>query len=170
MSDDASGAATVPITPAVPTVYCIDTSSLIALKNVYPEPVFPGLWRELDTLVTAGRLVAPDEVWRELSVGNDAVVRWAGARPLMFKSPESDDFRFVTQIATDFSAYIGSAMTDHRADPWVVALAATRGCCVVSEEGGESRVFPKIPQMCKRYNISHKKVLQVAIDEGWIFS
>jgi hypothetical protein len=59
--------------------------------------------------------------------------------------------------------------TEHRADPWVVALAGTRGFCVISEERGSSQHVPRVPQICNAFGIPHLHILDVMRAEGWTF-
>ena len=48
-------------------IYVADTSSIIELAQYYPEKVFPKLWKNFQTLVTSGRLLAPTEVFKEMN-------------------------------------------------------------------------------------------------------
>lgn len=48
--------------PAVaPRIYCIDSSSLIAMKRFYPRKSLGALWDLLEKLTDDGRLIAPHE-------------------------------------------------------------------------------------------------------------
>jgi hypothetical protein len=152
------------------TVYCIDSSSLIACRRLYPIERFPGLWGKLDDLATNGLLIAPEEVWFEINQGSDSMTTWAAQWEAELKiAAGHDEFKMMQTIATDFPQANYTTITEHRADPWVVAHAHTRGCCVVSEEGGTSDAVPKIPQMCAHYGIPHKKILKVMEAEQWTF-
>ena len=56
--------------------YCIDASSLINLKQYYRRKVFSGVWDKIEEMVRAGRLIAPDEVRREIEK-DDLLGPWA---------------------------------------------------------------------------------------------
>lgn len=150
-------------------MYCIDSSSLITCRRVYPIEIFTGLWQNLSDLVADGRLIAPEEVWLEISQGTDALTDWARRQTGLFVPPDQPQIALVAQIATDYSLAIQPTIAERRADPWVVALAQIRSCAVVSEEGGTSHPIPKIPQMCSRYAVPHRKIVQVMQAEGWTF-
>lgn len=152
------------------TAYCTDSSSLISCHRFYPIDVFERLWRELDALVDAGRLIAPEEVWLEINRGTDRLTEWAATWRQQLSIPaDAGQIAVVSTIAQDFPQSTYSTITEHRADPWVVALAQTQRCCVMSEERGTSRPVPKIPQMCDRYGMPHRNLLEVMHAEGWRF-
>ena len=69
--------------------YCIDTSSLIKAWQVdYPIDNFPGFWRHIEGLITADRLVAPEEVLRETKKRSDELHAWLNAHKEMFRELE----------------------------------------------------------------------------------
>lgn len=152
------------------TVYCIDSSSLIYCRQHYPIDVFPGVWERVDALITSDRLIAHEEVWLEFNRGTNFLNEWAVTRRAQLAvAAEADQIGLIQQIARDFPQAIYTTIGEHRADPWVVALAQTRSCCVVSQERGESRPYPKIPQMCERYGVDHMRIFDVMRAEGWLF-
>lgn len=152
------------------TRYCIDSSSLIHCRYTYPIEVFQGVWDGLDALIGDGRLIAHEEVWLEINRGNDELTQWAAQwKAELAVGHDGLQVAIVQQIAVDFPLTTYSTTTEHRADPWVVALAQTRSCCVISEEVGASERFPKIPQMCLKYGVPHLKILDVMRSERWSF-
>jgi len=56
--------------------YIIDTSSLVKLNRENPLDVYPSVWKKLETLVAAGRLIAPKEVFNEISQNDDQLSKW----------------------------------------------------------------------------------------------
>ena len=65
--------------------YSIDTSAILdGWRRHYPPDVFPGLWEHLDELIGEGRLIATEEVLRELKRKDDEVYAWAKERVRMF--------------------------------------------------------------------------------------
>jgi hypothetical protein len=152
------------------TGYSIDSSSLIQCRRIYPIDVFPRLWQALDALVAAATLVAHEEVWQEIHGGTDPLTLWATPRKAgLCIRADAGQIAVVQQIAARFPLANYVTTTEHRADPWVVALAVTRSLCVVSEEGGTSQVFPKVPQMCGAFGVKHLRILDVMRAEGWTF-
>lgn len=64
--------------------YSVDTSALLdAWVRYYPPDVFDTLWKRLDSLASQGRLLAIDEVRRELEKRDDGLHKWTVARPSM---------------------------------------------------------------------------------------
>lgn len=65
-------------------IYSVDTSALgDAWVRYYPPDVFHTLWKRLDGLVAKGRLLAIDEVQRELEKKDDELLKWVAERPAM---------------------------------------------------------------------------------------
>ena len=151
-------------------VYCIDTSALMAgYKRLYPRHVFAGLWNRMGELIQQGRLIAPEEVFKELEGQDDDLTAWIKKNRSMFVAPDYYQTGVISQIAVDFPPLVRTGVSANRADPWVVAVAKTRGCIVVSEEKRGSIENPKIPQICRRYRVTHVPFLHIAMAEGWVF-
>lgn len=151
-------------------IYCIDTSSLITgFKRLYPAQVFVGLWRQIDALVEEGRLRAPEEVYRELEDQDDELTKWIKRHRTMFIAPDYYQTAVISQIAVAFPSLSKSKVSANTADPWVIALAESKGYIVVSEERGGSVQNPKIPQMCQHYRLTHISFLSIVLNEGWVF-
>lgn len=154
-------------TTASPT-YFIDPSSLIYCQRNYPIDIFPGIWDGLSALIGAGRLIAHDEVWIEFNKGTGFLITWAADWQAELSMPaDAAQVGVIQQIARDFAMANYTTIVEHRADPWVVALAKTRSCCVVSQEKGVSHPFPKIPQMCSHYGVNHMSMFDLMRAESW---
>jgi hypothetical protein len=134
--------------------YSIDSSSLIHCRRTYPIDVFPSLWQAIDQLLARNILFAHEEVWIEINRGTDPLTTWAASRKTGLCVPaDAGQVSVVQQIARRFPQANYTTTTEHRADPWVVALARTRSLCVVSEEGGTAPIFPRVPQMCGAFGV-----------------
>jgi hypothetical protein len=69
---------------AVPSIYCIDTSSIFEWYiRRYPPSIFPSIPERIETLIAAGRLRAPKAVLDEIKPGDDCH-RWAKAQTALF--------------------------------------------------------------------------------------
>lgn len=151
-------------------IYCIDTSALIAgFHRIYPYQVFLGLWEKIGNLADQGRLIAPEEVYQELAFQEDALFAWAKHRRNMFVAPDYRQLAFLTEIARDFPRLSQSKVSANTADPFVIALAKVKNCVVVSDERGGSDQHPKIPFICKHYDVAHISFLDIVLAEGWTF-
>jgi rRNA maturation endonuclease Nob1 len=102
--------------------YIIDTSSLVKLNRENPLDVYPSVWKKLEGLITAGRLIAPKEVLNEISQNDDQLTKWVKKHRKMFKEPTQKQIEIVQQILKDHPSLID---VDRKfdADPWVIALA-----------------------------------------------
>lgn len=151
-------------------VYCIDSSSLIFCQKNYPIDIFPGIWAGFDALIAGKRLIAHEEVWIELNKGAGFLTTWAANWKVELSIPaDVAQVATIQRIAADFPQAIYTTIDEHRADPWVVALAESRSCCVVSQERGVSAPYPKIPQMCAKYGVDHLRIFDVMRAERWTF-
>jgi hypothetical protein len=72
----------------MPTLHCVDTCSFITMKH-YPRDLFDPLWSFIEELIGTGRLLAPNEVLRELSKRDDDIFKWAKTQKNAFVELES---------------------------------------------------------------------------------
>ncbi len=89
-------------------VYCVDTSTFIDLARLYPETIFPSLWKRLADLIRAERVVAPVQVLREIEVKSDALARWAKRNRRAFLAPDADVLALVPQVLARFQGLVDS--------------------------------------------------------------
>jgi hypothetical protein len=153
------------------TVYCIDTSSLIdAWERHYPIESFPGVWERLAGLVTADRLIAPEEVRHELEKKSDGAIRWARKQKGLFVPMDTAIQTEVGAILSQHPRIVDSKKGRHTADPFVIALAKLRAAAVVTQEDLTGKIeVPKIPDVCRALRIDCMKLLSVIRAEKWVF-
>lgn len=163
---------------SVEQAYCVDTSALIEFKVLYPITTFPGLWKRLETLIDAQRLMAPHAVFEEIERGDDELVEWARRHRAMFRHDTEDLVLKVSEILERFPDLVDESKEVEDADPWVVALAVledglgdllvTKRCAVITQEHrrmGRSR----IPHVCAQQGIECFDWREVFKREGWKF-
>ena len=157
--------------------YCIDASSLIKLKQDYRRSVFSGVWDKIEELAQEGRMIAPDEVRREIEK-DDLLGPWAKKNKNMFRKLDQAQLDTAKEVATHFPNLAKPGKFGPAADPFVVALAHLEDqrasspllqqrsrCMVVTEERGADR----IPGACKRYNLGCMALVDLFDREGWKF-
>jgi len=158
--------------------YIIDTSSLVKLNRENPLDVYPTVWDKLESLVNNERLIAPKEVFQEISKNDDQLTKWAKTQKKMFKDPTPKQIEVVQKILKDYPALVDAERNFH-ADPWVIALAVelatdpqkriyTIKRIVVTEEklrGDKVR----IPLVCDKLSIETIDIITMFRTEGWKF-
>jgi hypothetical protein len=154
------------------TVYVFDTSAFIeAWWESYPPENFPGFWEEMDALVGAGNLIAPEEVLAELKSQDDDLHEWVKQRSADIVVPTSRDLMLeVAAILNDHATLTKPGTGRSAADPFVIALASIRSAPVVTKEQGGSAQKPRIPFVCGDRNVACMRLLEVIRAEGWTFS
>lgn len=153
--------------------YCIDTSALIDLwRKLYPPDVFSSLWGEIGGLVHKKELISPKEVLRELSVKDDELLAWVKThdiRKKMFKTIDREQQNSVSNILSRFPGLIDPNAIAV-ADPFVIALAMSKGWSVItSEHRANLGADPKIPDVCRAYNIKCIGLLEFFREKNWKF-
>jgi hypothetical protein len=148
-----------------------DTSSLIgAWVRTYPPDLFPGVWDNLDALAGAGNLLAPEDVLEELRTQDDELLGWVKARSELIVVPTSRALLLEARaVLADHPGLTKAGTGRGRADPFVIALAALRGCTVVTQEQGGTASRPRIPYVCNERNVDCMAMLDVIRAEGWRF-
>jgi len=149
--------------------YCIDTSALIDLKELYPRDIFPPIWRNIETLIAQGRLVAPKEVYQELQRVEDELFKWAKEHKMMFKNLDDEQIRHVLDITGKFPKLVDEKKPGPQADPFVIALALSRGYIVITSESWGDPNKPKIPDVCNHYGIKCLDLVALYRKEKWQF-
>jgi len=163
-------------------VYCIDTSSLIEMKDRYPIDVFVDLLPKMESLIKEGRLIAPMEVKREIERGDDELKKWVTGKKRLFVKPDVKQIKKVKEILRDYPFLAKSEeVAASNADPWLIALAIVRDeeeheklfkhlkhkHVVVTEESPTNP--QKIPAVCRNYNIECINLLEFFRRLGWKF-
>ena len=152
------------------TIYCMDTSSLIAAwQERYPIENFPSFWTKIEGLIQTGRLVSPIEVRNELSKRSDELHIWLKARPAMFRELEEPIQIAAAQILGQFPRLVGERKLRTSADPFVIAMARVEGFQIVTDEkptGSMSR--PNIPDVCTALTMTTMDILQLIRIEKWV--
>lgn len=156
--------------------YCIDTSGLTFGWRHHPRSNFPSLWNDIETTITRGLLIAPDEVLQELKRGGDDLYDWACTQYGLFIPPDPDIQSEVSAILANPDhaklLYTQTATNLVVADPFVIATARVHGCTVISGEALMLTPSPrknKIPNVCADLNIPHISFVEFVKQQGWSY-
>jgi hypothetical protein len=153
------------------SAYVIDMSALVQLwqPRYYKRNVFPGLWKNYDELVEAGRLVSVREVRLEVERGNDDLVAWAKQHSHLFHAYTPEQYAIAGSIQNDFPGLVDVTKETPDADPFVIAKAKSEGATVVSCEGPGTPAKPSIPYVCRKLGVRHLDLVGMFEDLGWSF-
>jgi hypothetical protein len=151
--------------------YVIDTSGLIDLWRVYyPPDIFSTLWeRNLEEIIHKGLFIAPKEVFNELQRRDDNLWDWAKNHKKMFIDLDEEQVRLAKSIISKFPELIDSEKTTPDADPFVIGLAFSKSWAVIASERSNPKGNPRIPDVCRDYNIRCIKVVEFLRERGWKF-
>lgn len=150
------------------TIYCIDTSALIAAwYERYKPNRFPKLWEQFDQLITAGRLVSSIMVLDECSRKSPELHAWLKERDAMFLPPDEAVQRRVDHVVNTYTALVAQGKEKFAADPFLIATAEVYGHTVVTEETGPDSL-KKIPGVCREMRVPVINLVQLFDAEDWV--
>lgn len=134
-----------------PPVYCIDTSSLIALRQSYPIDLFQPIHTQFTELIKSGKIVVLDMVLEELKDKETDTYNFVKGN-----SPKERLLKFEKYILTTqqiVKTYYDGRGKAHnlKADPHIIACAKEEGLTVVTEELGSEDT--KIPFICSQEKV-----------------
>ena len=149
--------------------YVIDTSALIdAWREHHPPDIFLTLWeRNLEEMIYEGLLIAPKEVFRELQQRDDDLWNWVKVHKKMFIELDKEQIRQVKVILGEFPKLIDSRKATCDADPFVIGLALSKNWTVITSERSNPGGNPRIPDVCRYYNIKCIRLIEFLRERGW---
>lgn len=169
------------------SLYVVDTSFLIEVHKRYPEKMLPGIWKDIEALIRAGRIVAPECVKNEINRQDDELKEWVNSHSEMFETISTELLAATGIVVNTFTrtAHALSQNPDH-ADPFVIGLAMILGkqsrfvphiIAVVAEEkcklAGNQDLrdseIEKIPDVCQKFGIPCITHLEMFKREGFRF-
>lgn len=151
--------------------YCIDTNALIDLwRRFYPPDIFTSLWKKIENLISQGELIAPCEVFSELEKQDDELLKWVKKHKKMFKDLDNEQINLMRKILRQFPNLIDANKITPDADPFVIALAISKGWTVItSEKAATPGGHPKIPDVCENYNVKCIPLIEFFREQKWEF-
>lgn len=157
------------------SVYVIDSSALIDLKDLYPKSVFENVWSKLTNLIQINRMISSTEVFREIKKKEDDLLSWCKANSRMFVGTNEEHLKIVEEIMKKYPKLVKHDTLHPVADPFVIAVAKVLKDqnldapipIVVTHEKREENV--KMPTVCIEYGVENMRLLEMFEAEGWKF-
>jgi predicted nucleic acid-binding protein len=149
--------------------FSLDTSALLdAWVRYYPLDVFPTLWEKIDEASRDGRIYVVEEVVTELKRKDDGIYEWVKKRESMIVSIDEELQRAVVEIMGKYPKLVDTRKNRSGCDPWVIALAKSRGLTLVTaEKPGGTLSRPRIPDVCIGLGIPCVDVIEFFRMQGW---
>src|SRR5271163_2095839 len=157
--------------PESPSIYCIDTSSILEwYVRTYPPSIFPSLPERMEALIADGRLRSPKAVMDEIRAGDDCH-RWAKAQAALFVEESVSVQRLVLRLMATHHNPDKPLKGINGADPFVIAMAMDGGArwVVVADEHPGSPENRKIPFVCNYEDVQCMNFQGMMKAEGWQF-
>jgi len=135
-------------------MYVLDANVFINMQRYHPHDVFVSLWSKMASLLDQGIVISCEEVFDELSVGDDFLLKWAKQHKSAFIPSGFDVQYLVREILHKYPSLVTGRRKANGADPFVIALAKLKNCTLVSDEtrAGEGQPV-KIPNVCEAYDV-----------------
>ena len=143
--------------------YVLDTNVFINMQRHSPRdiPVFKQLWDKLESLIEDGVVVSSEEVFDELSRGDDTLIEWIKSRKSAFLPSDEQVQLKVREILKRFPDLLTGSKKANTSDPFVIALASILNCVLVSDETRAGKENPaKIPNVCDAFKVSVMKYVE----------
>ena len=150
--------------------YVFDSNIFINLQRRQPIDVYPSVWSSIGELMEEGIIVSSREVYDEIMVGGDDLVKWAKSYKDYFLPSSVPVQQEVRNILSTYRGLVEGGKKKNSADPFVIALAIIEECKVVTEEvPTRNMLSPKIPDVCTNYEIDCIDFVGFAREENFTF-
>lgn len=152
-------------------LYCFDTNALIDGWRTYHPDIFGPVWRNLERLIRERRAFSSTEVEREIKQwsGKGELLEWVKAQDGFFREADSCVMKRVGEI-TDQTDLVDEEAQKSTADPFVIGLALCEKARVVTHEGHAApQARMKVPDVCRKFDVSYTRFLGVIKQENWRF-
>jgi Domain of unknown function (DUF4411) len=157
-------------------MYSLDTNIFLDWwERRYPPDVFPAVRNQMEGLVNAQKLFAPEGVPTELQhVGSVNLRGWARTFSRLFLVHDAQVQTEANNISTRFPGFIDPHARHDEADRYVIAVAKIHNLVVVTHETPASlkRRPPRshyIPDVCRALSVQCIDLVELMRRENWSF-
>jgi hypothetical protein len=135
------------------SLYVFDSNAFIYMQRHCPQDIFVSLWQKIEEMIAAGQIISPVEVLEELKMGNDSLITWAETHGSIFIPSVEEIQLVVRKILGKYPNLAIASKSANNADPFLIALAKIKNGIVITDEKIGTELKPKIPFVCKAYNV-----------------
>jgi hypothetical protein len=148
----------------------MDSNAYIQAKNQYYDLEFcPAFWEWLEQQFQLGVVQSIDNVYVELTDSSDELSLWARAHKHHFISVADKQTQDTFSTIANYIASLSDKPQEEiahflsKADPWIIAKAATLGAIVVTHERrvAENSRKIKIPNICEIFSVNYMNTFSV---------
>ncbi|WP_300757180.1 DUF4411 family protein [uncultured Brachyspira sp.] len=135
--------------------YLLDTNIFQPILNYYYNDVFINFWNKFDEMVKNNNIISVREVYKELS--NSPKKEFLKNYKNIFLEPNNNEIGMIKEMLKNPN-FINEKSRNKissgkpYADLYIIAKAKFENCTVVTDEVFTANA-PKIPTICKYYNI-----------------
>jgi len=136
-------------------LYILDTNVWIHIGRHHPPDPFVNFWRQLDDSIASGEIRSPEDVLHEVEAGSDDLASVLKRHSGLFVPLDEATMAAAGEIIDGCEGLVDPEGERNRADPFVVALARSRGGTVVTRERGRRGPTgrPRIPDACRQFGV-----------------
>ena len=140
--------------------FFFDTNILFTSRNLdFPMATNQEFWNWLVSLGEDGTVKIPEEVYKEITYGDDDISRWAKDNKDAFWVSSLEAVHSIQTVLNTYKRNMDETTIERlKADPWVIAHAHSmpQAATVVTYEKPRNRDNPlkkKIPNVCEELDI-----------------
>ena len=143
--------------------YLLDTNVIIDLaRRSFPAAKYPALHKDLEKLISDGRVKSVREVYKELEEGKttkpDLPLEWCRSHESIFLAPDDGDDEQMAIVVSHFEHEIAKSIRPY-ADPYLVAHALSHKCVIITDESSTPNLnVPKIPEVCAKIGADYDDI------------
>ena len=95
------------------------------------------------------------------------LLKWVKKNKKMFKDLDEAQLQHVSSILRNHPNFANAGKQGPHADPFIVALAISEGCSVITQESQTKA--DKIPDICRKYDIKKFFINWIFTEQKWKF-
>ena len=142
------------------------------MASTYPIETFPSVWTNVSDIAKEKEIISPRAVLKEIEIRDDQVHNWV-KQYITFQTLDTAQEVIVSDIMSKYPSLVDINKSTEDADPFVIALAKSKGYIVVTQENRVNLSGPKskykIPNVCEAYKVEWLRILDLFKEKKWQF-